>query len=523
MMMTLIRPSQSGASVMKRIATALFLVAAAAVFVPHGTAGAATCQPTLSKLVLSSTSVPGGAGVTATVTLSCPAPTAVTVGLAGFKGASIQRSVRVAPGKASATAAICTWVTKAARHGDIRAVLGSVVRTAELTITPTPRTCKTPALSSLSAPGLVYVGQHPQLTARLSCAAAAPVRVALASSSSDLPVPAYVTIGRYYQAATISLDPEADEAGQYAATVTASLGSKSLAQAITVDPGMSSFTIPACSEPNCVFPVVLFTGVIPAGGATVQLASNNPAITVPSSYTFPAGSGGGDFSVTVNPVTVNTTVTLSATFGGQTLTASTVLLPPWNPSDSVTLSAEQPNPVYGQEFSLNYTAVLSNPAPASGETVTFSSPSPSLELQTTTSYIPAGDEDAYVQANTANVTSPVHTTLTATVDGVQASLPVTIEPGLATITNVPATIVGGQSFTATVNLAGPVDTATTVALQSSWGILTVPVTVTIPAGQSSASFPVTTVAVTSDSSVYITASLGSSSITSSSVVLTPPS
>jgi hypothetical protein len=508
----------------KRIATVLLLVAAAAVFAPHAAARAATCQPALSGLTLSATSVPGGADLTATVMLTCKAPTTVTIDLTGFKGAATPPSVRVAEGKACATAVIRTSVTQAAAHGVIRAVLGQVVREAALTITPTPSTCTTPVLSSLSAPALAYVGQHPRLTVRLSCAAAAPVRVTLASGSTYLPVPPQVTIGHYYQAATISLNPEADEGGQYSATVTASLGSASLTQTITVDPGLASFTIPPCSVPNCVAPDVLFTGVLPAGGATVQLASNNPAITVPSSATFQAGSAGGGFTgLTVNPVTVNTKVTLSATFGGRTLKASTVLVPPWNPSDSLTVSAGQPNPVYGQEYSLNYTAVLSNPAPASGETVTFSSPSPSLELQTITTYIPAGFEDAYVQANTANVTSPVHTTLTATVDGVQASLPVTIEPGLDTITNVPASIVGGQSFTATVNLAGPVDTATTVALQSSWGILTVPGTVTIPAGQSSVSFPVTTVAVTSDSSVYITASLGSSSIYSSSVTLTPPS
>jgi hypothetical protein len=507
----------------KRIATVLLLVAAGAVFAPHTAARAATCQPALSTLALSATSVPGGADLTATVMLTCKAPAAVTVDLTGFTGAAAPSSVRVAKGKACATAVIRTSVTDTATHGVIQAELGQVVREATLTITPTPSTCTAPVLSSLSAPDLAYVGQHPRLTVRLSCAAAAPVRVTLASGSTYLPVPAQVTIGHYYQAATISLDPEADEAGQYSATVTASLGSTSLAQTITVDPGLASFTIPACSVPNCVSPDILFTGIVPAGGATVQLASNNPAVTVPSSVSLQAGSIGVGFNATVNTVTVNTKVTLSATFGGRTLRASTVLVPPWNTSDGLTVSAGQPNPVYGQEFSLDYTAALSNPAPASGETVTFSSPSPSLELQTITSYIPPGFVDAYVQANTANVTSPVHTTLTATVDGVQASLPVTIEPGLDTITNVPASIVGGQSFTATVNLAGPVDTATTVALQSSWGILTVPLSVTIPAGQSSASFPVTTVAVTSDSSVFITASLGSSNIYSSSVTLTPPS
>jgi hypothetical protein len=510
-----------GASIMERIATALVLAAAAVVFAPHAPADAATCQPGLKGLALSAPSVPGGADVTAKVTLSCAAPAAVTVGLTGFTGAAAPRSVRVARGKASATAVITTSVTHVARHGHIDALLRRVTRKAALTITRTPRTCKNPTLSSTSVATLVYVGQRPQLTVRLSCAAAAPVRVSLASSNPLLPVPASVTIGRYYQTATVSLDAKADEAGQYSASVTAKLGTRSKTKTITVDPGLASVTIPACSEPNCVSLDVLFTGNIPAGGYTVQLASNNAAITVPSSYSFQAGSIGGVFPVTVNPVTVNTTVTLSATFGGRTLTASTVLLPPWNPSDSLTITAEQAAPDYGQEFDLEYQALLSNPAPASGETVTFSSPSASLELQTTTDFIGAGDDDAYVDVNTANVTSPVHTTLVATVDGVSASLPVTIEPGLASFTNVPATVEGGQPFTATINLAGPVDTATTVSLQSTAGILNVPGTVTIPAGQSSASFQATTVTVTADSTVNIYAYLGSTSLPSAAITVTP--
>ncbi len=51
--------------------------------------------------------------------------------------------------------------------------------------------------------------------------------------------------------------------------MTAKLGTTSKAKTITVDPGLASFTIPPCSEPNCVAPDVLFTGTIPAGGYTV--------------------------------------------------------------------------------------------------------------------------------------------------------------------------------------------------------------------------------------------------------------
>ena len=124
----------------------------------------------------------------------------------------------------------------------------------------------------------------------------------------------------------------------------------------------------------------------------------------------------------------------------------------------------------------------------------------------------------------ASVTSPVHTEIDASVDGVTASIPVTVEPGLASIT-VPASIVGGASSTGTVNLAGPVDIATTVDLScvclSHPGVLTVPPSVTIPAGQSSATFPITTVQVTSESSVNLGALLGDSQLLSGIIDVTP--
>jgi hypothetical protein len=102
---------------------------------------------------------------------------------------------------------------------------------------------------------------------------------------------------------------------------------------------------------------------------------------------------------------------------------------------------------------------------------------------------------------------------------------VTIEPSLASVT-LPATIVGGQSDTGTVTLAGAPDVAETVDLESTWGILTVPLSVTIPAGQTSVTFPITTVAVTSDSQVTVVASHNVSdqvadSVTSNTIDVTP--
>src|SRR4029077_10666882 len=251
------------------------------------------------------------------------------------------------------------------------------------------------------------------------------------------------------------------------------------------------------------------------------LSSSNPVVKLPATASFQAGSVGGGTLGTVQEVSKNTKVTLTATFGGVTLHTTVLLIPPFGPGDSITLANEESTgPIYGQEFDLEYIAALSNPAGPAGLNVTFSSGDPSLELESTSDGVTPGFAQAFVDIDTANVTSPVHTELTATADGVTAKLPITIEPGLASI-SIPATVTGGDSFIGTVSLAGPVDTPTTIALQSTWGIVTVPGLGTIPKGQSSVSFTATTVPVDTDSDVSIVGMLGSTTLQSDNITVTP--
>jgi hypothetical protein len=507
--------SECERAMVKRLAwfVPLLTVAALLPFAPRQFAAAATCHPALKKLAVSPASVPGGASSRATVTLTCATPSALTVHLKGFTGVTVPSTLRVAARKSSATATVRTAQTRAIRRGKIVATLGKVSRAASLTVTRTPRSCRTPVITGFSVPRLVTVGSKPTARLRLSCAPKAPIRISLTSSNADLHVPASITVDRFYTTAVVPLTPKADPAGQYKATITARFHSSSRHATVTVNPGLALFKVLPTDEPDVPVLEVLFTGTIPAGGLTVKFASDNPAVTMPATVTFPAPSVGGTVpGVTFQTVTKNTKVTLSATFGGRTLTASTVLIPPFNSGDSIMLFAENgPGPIYGQDFNLEYEVLLSNPASASGETVTFSAGDPSIELQETSDNISEGFVDGFTEINVGSVTQPIHTEIDATVDGVKATLPVTIEPGL-TSADVPASVTGGDSFTMTVNLAGPVDTATTVDLQSGDGLLNLPNTLVIPKGQSSASVQATTSPVDSDTEVNITTSLGTTQV-----------
>jgi hypothetical protein len=241
----------------------------------------------------------------------------------------------------------------------------------------------------------------------------------------------------------------------------------------------------------------------------VKLKSDNAAVTVPATAAFTQqGSLGGMVAgVTVNSVSKNTKVTLSATLGSRTLTVPIVLLATWQSGDKITLTPSPgPGPFYGPSFGYEYLVKLSNPVSANGLTGTATTDHPN-DVQNLTSqvYVPPGCTSTEISFDVPYESAPVHAVVTVSIGGSTASTSVTIEPSLASVT-LPATIVGGQSGTGTVTLAGAPDAAETVNLESTWGILNVPQIVTIPAGQTSVTFPITTVAVTSDSQVNVTAS-----------------
>lgn len=220
-------------------------------------------------------------------------------------------------------------------------------------------------------------------------------------------------------------------------------------------------------------------------------------------------------------------MTLSATLGSTTLTQSVVLLRPWKSGDAITLTADPgPGPFYGPSGGYQYDVFLSHPASDTGLTGTVTSDDPSdVQFNNAQVTVPLGCDDTQVPFSVPYESHPVHATITVNIGGSSATASLTIEPSLASVT-IPATIVGGQSATGTVTLAGAPDAPQTVYLQSTWGILTVPETVTVPAGQTSVTFPITTVAVTSDSQVNVSAwqsvdDQTADSASSNTITLTP--
>ncbi len=112
---------------------------------------------------------------------------------------------------------------------------------------------------------------------------------------------------------------------------------------------------------------VTLSGVAPVG-ATVSLTSSNTAVArVPSSVTVSAGASSATFSVTTYSVNISTTVTIYASYGGQTQQATLTV----NPAPSFTLTAN-PTSLTISRGGKGSTLITINPANGFNSSVSFS-------------------------------------------------------------------------------------------------------------------------------------------------------
>jgi hypothetical protein len=194
---------------------------------------------------------------------------------------------------------------------------------------------------------------------------------------------------------------------------------------------------------------------------------------------------------------------------GQTVMFPVTPTPLLPSASSATLN---PTSVAGGNSSTG-TVTLSGPAPAAGAQVTLSSNNAAASVPSSVT-ISAGSTSGSFTIGTSPVASSTVATIFASYDGVtpSASLSVT-PPTVSSLTLNPPTVVGGaQSSTGTVTLSGPAPAGgAQVMLSSSNAVATVPPSVIVPAGSTSATFTVNTSMVLTPTSSKITASYNNTS------------
>jgi len=143
------------------------------------------------------------------------------------------------------------------------------------------------------------------------------------------------------------------------------------------------------------------------------------------------------------------------------------------------------------------TVTLTAPAPSGGFVVNLSSSNTNVATVPSTVTVPAGATSANFTVSTQAVSSATSVTITASAGGVSRTATLTVNPApsvtLQSLTISPTSVWGGSTATGTVTLSGPAPAGgVVVQLRSSSSRASVPSTVTVPAGATSARFTIQT-------------------------------
>jgi hypothetical protein len=167
----------------------------------------------------------------------------------------------------------------------------------------------------------------------------------------------------------------------------------------------------------------------------------------------------------------------------------------------------KPSSVYGGA-SLTGTVVLTGLAPAGGAAISVGNTNTAASAPSSIT-VAAGASSATFPITTTPVAASAKGTISAVYGGVTKSATLTVKaPVLMSLTLSPSTLKGGGSVTGTVKLTGVAASAVTVSLTGTNPAATVPGSVTVPAGASSATFAITTTPVSSTTSGIVSATSG---------------
>jgi uncharacterized protein (TIGR03437 family) len=252
-------------------------------------------------------------------------------------------------------------------------------------------------------------------------------------------------------------------------------------------------------------------------GFSVSLRSNNPAAQAPLLVTVPAGQASTQVTISTSPVTTVQTVTITAQAAGVTQTAALEI----DPANALAVSmlSVTPASVLGGR-NVSATVTLTGTAPLGGASIGISSDNPAAQPPATVS-VPFAASSAAFSIPTLAVTASQTCTITATLGRTSKTTRFTVIPALQ-LALASSSVVGGNTVSGTVTIADSAPLiGATVNLQSSDPSAKVPYGVNIPSGQTSATFTITTAAVTAARTLTISATYGSLT-QSATLTVNPP-
>ena len=448
-----------------------------------------TVNPILvTAFTLIQTSVTGGLPDTGRVTINSPAPIGgIDVVLGG--GTSflvLPLSVHIADSATTATFTILTAPVTTDIVAPLTATLNSVTKNANLTVLAD-------TVSSLQLVPASVIGSISSTANKVILAGPAPpggLDVLLQSdqSAASPPPAVHVTDGTTQATFTITTSPVASTTPAH---ITASLGPSSKQATLTLTTiAVSALALATTTVGgNPLTAIVILNAPAAGSDAVVQLTTSDPnRLSIPPTVTVPIGAArSAAIPITTQAVATPTVVHVTAAYGGVTKAIDITINPP-----SLLSLALSPGAVLGNLSTTGNRVTLNGPAPAGGITVGLSSADPVNAIVPTNVVVPEGAKQSPTfTIDTKPVPAQTVIAITATYETITKSANLTVNPIIVqTVILSPATIASGLTTTGnkiTLNSAAPTGDAVVALSTDSPALLTLPPSITIPAGQTTSS------------------------------------
>ena len=470
-----------------------------------------------STLKFNPAPIVGGLSTTGTVTMAIPAPTDTTVALAVTHGStavsSIPSSVTVLAGTSTATFTMVTNPVTSSVTVTVSATANGGSTSTSVSVLP-----NTPASLTFS-PSSVPGGASSTGTVTLAANAASALSVALSVTSGSSAVgsiPASVTVAAGSKTATFTLTT-VPVAATTSVVVSATANGTSKTGTLTVTPVIPTSL---AFNPASVVGGGSSTGTVTLNAAPVSDTSVALAVTsgsaavqsLPSSVTALAGATTATFTLVTNSVASTTIVGVSATANGTTVNGTLTVTPGSGPA-SVTFN---PASVVGGASSTGTVTMSSNVSADTVVTLAVTSGGSAVKTIPASVTVLSGTSSANftVATNVVATATSVVVSATTTVGSASGTLTVTPNVVPSSLAFVPASVFGGGSSTGTVTLAAAPPNNASVTLTVTAGssaVASIPVSVTVLAGQTTGSFTLTTNPVSSATTVSVSATLNGGS------------
>ncbi|HEX8410545.1 MAG TPA: DUF6531 domain-containing protein, partial [Thermoanaerobaculia bacterium] len=381
-------------------------------------------------------------------------------------------------------------------------------------------TLRPAGILELRVPSTVSGGSTAQGEVVLSSPApAAGAVVTLASSNPVASVPPSVTVGAGETAAAFTISTSV-VTGEQRAILTATFnGSQRTATVSVVGSRFDDVSV----APQSVVGGDSARGTITLSSApadrdaSISMRSSSDAVRVPEMVVVRAGERSADFSVSTVPVIRRTVARISATVGGEERETALTILPPSLLSITFT-----PASLTGSSSTTGM-VTFNGRAPEGGLSVALSTLRDLLSVPPVVS-VAAGERTATFTATAVPVEAEAAVAVTASAGESSITANVTIlPPDLTHLSVAPATIIGGDTATATVTINAPAaaEEARVQLSTSDSAIAASPAHVFVPSGTTEGTARITTAPVPAPTPIVVSASRAG--ITrSATVTIEPP-